>query len=209
MPAASRSDPHALVVRSSEGSPFGSLVKRQDCSYSFSRSLGVGEGPDDQGYGGPPGSCILFGSGEARGQNEGHLVRQFRCTARSRQGKGRQERTQAPERCCRVHSCLPPGHPWPQLFMDRVSLPSPAWLQLYCWISGSPRNFTPLCLCSCCSFSQMPSPLSLSCHNLLILQGPARMPHIPLCSLPRVPGFVTCPSLHGLLTLHLYLSHCG
>lgn len=116
--------------------------------------------------------------------------------SRSRQGRGKQERgTQAPAWCSRVRSCLPSGHPWLQLFMNPESLPSPAWPQLYCWIPGSPRNFTPLCLCSCCSFSQMPSPLSQSCHNLLILQGPARMPQIPLGSLPRVPSFVTCPSL--------------
>jgi hypothetical protein len=76
---------------------------------------------------------MFFGSGEDSGQDEGHLVRQFQYPARSRQQNGKQERgTQTPVWYSRVRSCLSPGHPWPQLFMDQESLPSPAWLQLYC-----------------------------------------------------------------------------
>ena len=105
----------------------------------------------------------------------------------------------------RAFSCHPPGHPWPQLFMEQASPPLPSLgCSFIAETSDSPRNFTPLCLCSCCSLSQMPSPLSLSLHNLLILQGPTQMPHFPHVASPEPPALVTCSSLH-ILALHLCL----
>lgn len=85
-------------------------------------------------------------------------------------------------------------------------LPSPAWAaalllrpqtlstQFHAslpslWLSPQPNAF----------------PLSLSLHNLLILQGPTRMPHVLHIRSPEPAALVTCSSLHVLLTLHLCL----
>lgn len=72
-------------------------------------------------------------------------------------------------------------------FREQGSLPLAAWAVALLLRSPTPRNFTPLCLCSCCPLSQMPSPLSLSFHHL-ILQGPARMPYFLRVASPEPPA---------------------
>lgn len=100
---------------------------------------------------------------------------------------------------------LPTGPPWPQLFMVQESPPLPCLgCSFIAEISDSPRNFTPLCLCSCCSPSQMPShcPCLATAPSFFKAQLGCHTSH---CSLPRAPALVTHSSLHGLLVLHLCL----
>lgn len=84
-----------------------------------------------QGSGGPPRPCLFL----ALGKTVARLRVLWFDSSSSQPDRGREKAgsREVPSTawCSLARSCLPPGHPWPQRFMDQESLP-PAWLQLYC-----------------------------------------------------------------------------